>query len=354
MNPLEHHLQYPDLPLPAAGELGRIAEGIGWVRMPLPFALDHINLWLLDDPQDGVDGWTQVDCGIASKDIRAAWQQVLDGPMAAKKLHRVLVTHMHPDHVGLAGMLTRRDGGLLWMTSADYALGRVLSTPGENPDASTGDDGAVAHFRRHGVVDPTTLDLLSDRRDYFTTLVPDMPRRYRRILDGERIRIGGATWEVIVGRGHSPEHASLYCAERGVLISGDMMLPRISTNVSVWAIEPEANPLQLFIDSIERLRDLPADTLVLPSHGRPFRGLHTRIDQLVGHHQERLDEVRQACAAAPQSAADIVPLMFKRKLDTHQLTFAMGEALAHLHLLWYAGALRRQWCDDQVYRFSPA
>jgi glyoxylase-like metal-dependent hydrolase (beta-lactamase superfamily II) len=156
----------------------------------------------------------------------------------------------------------------------------------------------------------------------------------------------------VTGYGHSPEHCALHCDETGLLISGDMVLPRISTNVSVFDIEPEGNPLALYLDSLKRYETMAADTLVLPSHGKPFRGVHTRIGQLRDHHDARLAEVRAACAEKPQSAADIVPLMFKRQLDMHQLTFAMGEALAHLHLLWLAGELKRTHDADGAIRFS--
>jgi glyoxylase-like metal-dependent hydrolase (beta-lactamase superfamily II) len=169
--------------------------------------------------------------------------------------------------------------------------------------------------------------------------------------DGQHIRIGGRAWRVITGFGHSPEHASLHCADLNVLIAGDMVLPRISTNVSVPAVEPEANPVQLYLDSLAKHRHLPDDVLVLPSHGKPFRGLHTRVGQLADHHHARLAEVVTACAT-PQSAADIVPIMFRRPLDSHQLSFALGEALAHLHKLWFDGVLRRETGDDGIIRFQ--
>jgi glyoxylase-like metal-dependent hydrolase (beta-lactamase superfamily II) len=182
-------------------------------------------------------------------------------------------------------------------------------------------------------------------------MVPSVPLAFTRMQDGQSVRIGRHDWRVITGFGHAPEHASLYCADLKLLISGDMVLPRISTNVSVFAVEPESNPVQWYLDSLSKYEDLPADTLVLPSHGKPFRGLHERIRQLRQHHQDRLAEVLQACAQ-PVSAADIVPLMFRRALDAHQLTFAMGEALAHLHKLWFDGLLRREICADGIIRFQ--
>jgi glyoxylase-like metal-dependent hydrolase (beta-lactamase superfamily II) len=166
------------------------------------------------------------------------------------------------------------------------------------------------------------------------------------------VLIGGREWRCISGFGHAPEHMALYCADAGVLISGDMVLPRISTNVSVYPQEPEADALALFLDSIDKFRTLPAATLVLPSHGKPFTGLHTRIDQLQAHHQARLDEVRAACAVAACSAFDVLPVLFKRPLDFHQTTFAMGEAVAHLHRLWFQQQLLRSQDADGVYRFT--
>ena len=183
------------------------------------------------------------------------------------------------------------------------------------------------------------------------THCPAVPTSYRRLMDGSTVRIGGHAWHCIAGFGHAPEHLSLHCPDLGVLISGDMLLPRISTNVSVTDMEPEADSLTLYLRSIDRYRPLPADTLVLPSHGRPFRGMHTRIDQLHAHHDERLADVVAACTAQPQTAASLLPVLFKRKLDLHQTTFAMGESIAHLNALWLAGRLARRLDDDGTYRF---
>jgi glyoxylase-like metal-dependent hydrolase (beta-lactamase superfamily II) len=179
-----------------------------------------------------------------------------------------------------------------------------------------------------------------------------MPGQYRRMQDGDTLTVGGRPWKCISGYGHTPEHISLYCTELGLLIGGDMMLPRISTNVSVYDQEPEANPLRQFLDSIDRFGPLDADTLTLPSHGKPFTGLHRRIQQLHEHHAERLNEVLAACAEQPCSAAEVLPVLFKRALDLHQTTFAMGESIAHLHLLWHDGRLSRRLDDDGIYRFS--
>jgi glyoxylase-like metal-dependent hydrolase (beta-lactamase superfamily II) len=343
MNPLESELVYPLADtLPASGHTLEVAPGVRWLRMGLPFALNHINLWLLEDG----DGWTVVDCGIANEATRAAWEQVFAQELGGRPIRRVIVTHCHPDHVGLSGWLCERWQAPLWMTVGEYGFARMMSAglPGADGPAM------VPHFRRHGLNDPQLLAELDARKKYYPSLVPKVPDHFTRLDERYPVRIGTHAWRVITGTGHSPEHAALYCEALGVLISGDMVLPRISTNTSVFPIEPEMDAVGHFLDSLQKFLPLPQDTLVLPSHGKPFRGLHRRIAQLQAHHAARLDEVRAACAT-PQSAADIVPLMFQRELDAHQLTFAMGEALAHLHRLSDAGELRRIDGDDGVLRF---
>ncbi|WP_413458368.1 MBL fold metallo-hydrolase [Herbaspirillum huttiense] len=351
MNALESQLDYAfGDTLPDTGHTMEVAPGVRWLRMGLPFALNHINLWLLQDeldtPQGRQRGWTVVDCGIATDDTRTAWERIFTEELDGLPILRVLVTHCHPDHVGLADWLCQRWQAPLWMSTGDYAFARVMSAalPGAEGTAST------PHFQRHGLADPETVATLQGRNTYYQDLVPAVPRAYHRMQDGHAVRIGGRDWEIITGFGHSPEHVSLYCAALNVLISGDMVLPRISTNVSVFAIEPESNPVQQYLDSLAKYTHLPADVLVLPSHGKPFRGLHTRIQQLNDHHRERLAEVLEACAT-PQTGVDILPVMFKRPLDTHQLSFALGEAVAHLHKLWYDGAVKRLLGEDGVYRF---
>lgn len=351
MNQLESQLHYPfGAALPATGAALPVAPGLAWLRMPLPFALDHINLWLLDDCFGPArqPGWSVVDCGVADDASRAGWERLFAAGMNGLPLQRVLATHCHPDHIGLADWLCRRAGAPLWMTCGEYGFARMLAA------ALPGLDGAAAlpHFQRHGLA-PDLLEQIRGRKHYYPSLVPAVPPSYTRLHDGQTLAIGAHDWRVITGCGHSPEHAALYCAGLNALIAGDMVLPRISTNVSVFAVEPEANPLQSYLDSLGKFAGLPDDTLVLPAHGKPFRGLHTRIAQLRAHHDERLAEVLRACADW-RSAAEIVPLMFRRALDAHQLGFALGEALAHLHLLLARGAVRRAGGADGVIRFRAA
>jgi glyoxylase-like metal-dependent hydrolase (beta-lactamase superfamily II) len=346
----ELKLEYPlGDNLPATGEVIELAPGVRWLRMPLPFALDHINLWLLRDRgEDGREGWAIVDCGVANDATRAAWEQVFAHHLDGLPVLRVIVTHMHPDHIGNAHWLTERWGCRLWISATDWNAARIAS----QSTTGFGGDGAAAFFGEHGLVDPEALAKVRGRSGYYASMVPAVPRQYRRLLDGQTLRIGANDWRCYAGYGHAPEHISLYCAALGLLISGDMLLPRISTNISVIDIEPEADPLPLFLASIARMRELPEGTLVLPSHGKPFRGLHERVRQLQQHHDQHFVEVIAACRESPCSATDLLPVLFRRKLDLHQTTFAMGEAVAHLHALAGAGKLRGHLDADGIRRFS--
>jgi glyoxylase-like metal-dependent hydrolase (beta-lactamase superfamily II) len=371
-NPLERELHYPlGERVPAPGEVIEIAPGVRWLRMGLPFALDHINLWLLDDGE----GWTIVDCGIANDATKAAWEQVFAHELRGKPVTRVIATHMHPDHIGLAHWLTERWSGdgspgaakaplggqrsgeaassgarqcRLWVSATDYNAARLAS----QSTTGFGGERAAAFFASHGLTDPDAIAKVRGRSNYYASMVPAVPESFRRLMDGDAVSIGGRDWHCIAGYGHAPEHMALHCAATQTLISGDMVLPRISTNVSVHDIEPESNPLTLYLDSLARYEALPAETLVLPSHGKPFTGLHARMRQLRGHHDERLAEVMSACAAKPCHAAELLPVLFKRPLDLHQTTFAMGEAVAHLHTLWHQGQLARSRGEDGVWRFA--
>lgn len=344
-NPLEAQLHYPfGDTLPEPGRTVPVAPGVHWLRMPLPFALDHINLWLLEDG----DGWTIVDCGITSDGTRALWEQIFARALQGRPVTRVIVTHMHPDHVGLAHWLCDRWQCRLWISATDWNAARMAS------QATTGFGGAAAadFFALHGLTDPEAQAQVRARSNYYASMVPDVPRQFRRLMDGMTLAIGGRSWRCIAGHGHAPEHIALACEATQTLISGDMVLPRISTNVSVIDLEPEADPLPLYLRSLQRFGPLPQGTLVLPSHGKPFTGLHRRLAQLQAHHDDRLAEVMHACTEAPHSAADVLPVLFKRTLDLHQTTFAMGEAIAHLHALAGEGRLRPQDGADGVRRWS--
>ena len=346
---LEARLHYPQGDaLPEPGRAREVAPGVKWIRMRLPFALDHINLWLLRDTLDGVEGWTVVDCCIARDEARAQWEEVFANELDGLPVLRVIVTHMHPDHIGLADWLCEKWQVRLWCSATDYHVARLAS----QSTTGFGGERAAAFFASHGMTNPEDLAKIRERTGYYPNLVPSVPLAYRRLMENQTVQIGGRGWRCISGFGHAPEHMALYCDELQTLISGDMVLPRISTNVSVYDMEPEADSLKLFLDSIDKFLPLPPETLVLPSHGKPFTGLHARVQQLHDHHRDRLAEVTDACAQAPCSAMNIIPVLFTRALDLHQMTFAMGEAVAHLHRLWFNGQLQRERGADGVYRFA--
>ena len=333
-------LAYPIAQQPAPGEALEIAPGVRWLRMPLPFELNHINLWLLEEE----DGWTIVDTGLNLDDIKRSWEAVLADHCRAKPVKRIVVTHCHPDHLGLARWLGEKTGAGTWITQGEILNAYAWFHQLPNYDV----DGMVGFFRRHGL-DEARAGLLFNRGPTYRGRVDGLPIEYRRLLETDFLRIGGHDWRVIVGYGHSPEHASLYCAELDVLISGDMLLPRISTNVSAMSSNPDGDPIRLFLDSIARYAALPESTLVLPSHGRPFRGIQARIAELDRHHAGRFEALVAACDT-PKSACELIPTLFNRELDAHQIMFAMGESIAHLNYLEHAGRLRRTQ-DAGVFRF---
>jgi glyoxylase-like metal-dependent hydrolase (beta-lactamase superfamily II) len=322
-------LFYPHETAPATGSTLTVAPGVEWLCMPLPFALNHINLWLLADG----DGYVAVDTGIALDEVKAAWKSTLTG----RHLNRCIVTHFHPDHLGLAGWLEQETGARLWMSQGEYLTAHMIAEAVGSYTVAA----MLTFFRRHGL-DETSIAALAARGNAYRRGVPIIPASYQRLFADQQIQIGAHAWRTIVGYGHAPEHMSLYCAELKLLISGDMLLPRISTNISVLAATPLDNPLKQFLDSIDALRTLPEDTLVLPSHGRPFRGLHARVAQLEAHHAERCEVLLAACATRPHTAAELIGTLFGREIpDPHQTMFAMGEAIAHLNYLQNNGRMRR-------------
>jgi glyoxylase-like metal-dependent hydrolase (beta-lactamase superfamily II) len=315
---------------PDPGEAVEVAPGVIWVRMALPFALDHVNLWLLADG----DGWTLVDTGHGDEATAAAWEALAPAVLGGRPLRRVIVTHHHPDHVGLSSWLAARWGVELWCTRTEWLYARALSLrPLRETRVAT-----RAYYRRLGVPASALSALVECVRSY-----PDavsVPPSFRRIKDGEELVVDGEPWRVLVGGGHAPEHACLHAPGRGLFISGDQVLPSITPNVSIWPPEPGENPLAEFLRTSAALGAIPDATLVLPAHGRPFTGLRRRCDELAAHHHARLDAVAAACAA-PRTAYEVMAVLFDRPLDPHQTTFAIGESLAHLNFLVATGRVRR-------------
>ena len=340
--PLPRLLSYPFADAPPPGGAREVVPGIHWLRMPLPFALDHINLWLLEDK----DGWTQIDSGYGDAATRELWQRHFARTLEGKPLARVVATHYHPDHLGNAAWLEARFDCPVAMPQAEYLTAHAVAFE----HSGYGEEPTRELFRRHGLA-AEHLAALRARGNPYRRGVPELLSSFQRLAPGDEVRIGSHAWCVLPGYGHSPEHASLYCEARGVCISGDMLLPRISTNVSVWPPEPDGDPLRRFLDSLAAFAELPPDTLILPSHGLPFVGAAARVAQLREHHRARLAELEIATATA-RTAAEIVPVLFRRELDLQQRFFAIGEAIAHLNHLWHAGRLARHADRDGTLRFA--
>jgi glyoxylase-like metal-dependent hydrolase (beta-lactamase superfamily II) len=327
------NLDYPFETRPELGATIEIAPGIHWVRMRLPMQLNHINLWLLEDG----DGWTVVDTGIRDETTADAWKQLFAGPMGGRPINRVIVTHLHPDHVGLAGWLVRRFDVRLWMTRTDYLMCRNLC-------ADTGQEApeeGVRFYRAAGFPDEQ-LEQYKTRFGGFGKGVYRLPNGFHRMQEGDRIPIGNRTWEIVVGRGHAPEHACLWCREDGIFISGDQILPRISSNVSLFPTEPDANPLQDWLDSCAKLKGLlPNDLLVLPSHNEPFRGAKLRLQELIDGHEAGMEKVGELCAE-PKRAVDVFSALFRAKITSGNFGMATGESLAHLNCMIARGQIAKE------------
>lgn len=307
-----------------------MADDITWLRMPLPFSLNHINLWLLRD--DG--GWVIVDTGVDSNKSRDVWRNVFSGPMGGDPATHVIATHLHPDHVGCADWLVHQFDVDLWMTREEYMLCRVLVSDTGRPAPEEG----IRFYKAAGFSEEQ-IAVYKANFGMFGRLVRNMPDAYKRMVDGEHLSFAGHEWEVIVGRGHSPEHACLYDAGRNILISGDQILPAISPNVSVWPTEPLANPLNDWFDSLEKLKSrLPEDVLVLPAHGKPFRGVHPRLDALAKEHTDRLETLLDICAE-PLRVVDMFESLYAARIGDNNRIMATGEALAHLHYLCETGEM---------------
>ena len=309
---------------PKPGEPEKIAEGVYWARFPMPMSLDHINLWLLEDE----DGWTVVDTCLNISGARDIWEQLFSGFMGDKPIKRVICTHLHPDHVGLAGWLTQRFDCELWMSREEFLMCRAMA-------ADTGrsaPDVAIRFYKAAGY-NEQQLERYRKKFGNFGRAISPLPDSFRRMVDRETITIGDRYWQGIVGSGHSPEHAALYCPALKLLISGDQVLPRITPNVSVFPTEPEGDPLKEWLRSSARIREiLPDNLLVLPAHEAPFYGLHVRLSQLIETHKRDLNKLFEHLGQ-PRRAVDCFSALFKREIDDGSLGLATGETIAHLNCL---------------------
>ena len=340
-------LRYPFETPPKADEAIEVAPGVMWVRLALPFRLNHVNIYLIADG----DGWAMVDTGIGNEATIAAWTALFEGPLKGFKITKLIVTHAHPDHVGLAGWVVERFGCPLYMSQVEYLQAAYHQHRG-SPERRLAQQ---LFFRRHGMDENITEALLGRGQDYLKR-VSVLPASYHRLSKGDAITIGKRTFKVLTGGGHALDQVMLFCEADGLFLSADQVLSKISPNVSVWAVEPEANSLGDYLASLGDLsRALPDEVLVLPGHGVPFYGVKTRIKQLADHHEERCGMIAEACRPSPKTSAELVPVVFhKHVLDAHQTGFAAGELIAHVNYMLSQGRITSEVGTDGILRFRAA
>jgi glyoxylase-like metal-dependent hydrolase (beta-lactamase superfamily II) len=338
-------LSYPFDNRPNPGELFEVGPGIFWVRMPLPISLNHINLWMLEEQ----DGWTLVDTGMATEDTKALWEEIFSTHLNSKPVKQVIVTHMHFDHLGLAGWLVEKWGATLCMSRTEYLSSRVII----NEIKSDPPEATVAFFRAAGV-EESILDEFKVRFNNRSDFVSPLPSHYKRLTDNQVLQIGSLQWTVIIVEGHSPEHICLHCKSLNIMIAGDQILPRISPNISVRPDEPRANPLHNFLRSCESLKNrLNKDVLILPSHGDPFYGVHLRLQDMINEHKKGLQDLLEFCSQ-PRSVAEVFPILFKSKINIGNMVIAVGEAVANLNYLVSSKELVVDLGSDGIARYKQA
>lgn len=324
-------LKYVSVAAPAPGSSVAIAPGVRWARIPLPMDLNHINVWLVETE----GGCVIVDTGMAVQMGKEAWEAIERETFATQPVRAVFVTHIHPDHSGLAAWLQERYRVPVFMSARTHELLRVMATSEGRPQAGQ----VESYFRLHGLGDATQIQPMFNP-ERFARMTSGLPPVERHIADGDMLRWGGGEWTALQTDGHAEGHLCLSNVAARVLISGDQVLPSISSNISFGFHIADPNPLGSFLDSLQRLRALSPETLVLPSHGVPFYGLQQRVDDLTSHHEEQLAKVAERCRE-PKTAAELLPTMFRRELKGMHLFLAFGEALAHLEYLVHDGRLRR-------------
>lgn len=336
-------LNYSEDVLPDAGQVSELAEGVFRLLMPLPIkGLDHINLWVIRDGSS----WVIMDTGMASNRSKSVWESVFE-TLGIDTVSRVICTHLHPDHIGLAGWLCERFQAPLLMTRDEYLLARVLV-------ADTGQEAPAEgiEFYRAAGLDARELDLYRKRFGGFGRAVYRLPQSFHRMEDNDEILIDNRRWRVIIGRGHSPEHACLWRQDDDFVVAGDQILPRISSNISVWPTEPMGNPLRDWFASCAYLRDLlPEKAFIGPAHGRPFRGAGERLDYLIQSHERALQRLREASQKSLR-AVDAFPILFRKPIDDNNRLLAVGESLAHLNYLCSLGELQRRRDTNNVDIYS--
>ena len=335
-------IHFPHESPPDAGEVIEIADGILWIRLPLPMALDHVNIYALDDG----DGWTIIDAGIDTAKSRAVWENLLAGPLSGKPINRILVTHYHPDHIGLAGWLQDK-GAELWTTRTTWLLGRmlVLDEQAEWPKEA-------ANFYRAAGMDNQLFERRRAARPFnFADVVAPLPLGYRRISEGDIVTAGGRRWQVHIGHGHAPEHATLWSLDDDLVIAGDQIIPGISSNLGVHPTEPDHDPVAEWLASCEHFADLAEDRhFALPGHKLPFTGVPERLKQLIENHHGALDRLLDYLVTPRTGGECFVPL-FKREISEGEYSLALAEAIGHLNHLHQAGKVNRE-TRDGIWHWS--
>lgn len=327
-------LEFPWAAPPAPGEVTEVAKGLFWARMPLPFRLNHVNIWLLEED----DGWTVIDTGCATDQLFEVWETLLSGAMGGLPIRRVISTHGHVDHIGLSGWLVERFDAAFYSTIAEWNWARISHLH----DVPGADAAHYRHLIRHGIDDDGARAIVTNRGRFIDMATP-IPNAIVEIRDGDTIRFGKRDWQVIVTGGHAVEHASFFDAESGILIAGDHILPKISPVVAVYETTPHGDPLADYLSSFPRFDMVPADSLILPSHGMPYRGIHERISQLREHHRTRLETTKGFLHDA-KSAFELSRDMFPHVEGPEGAGFALAETIAHVnHLI-------RQGIVDEVTR----
>jgi glyoxylase-like metal-dependent hydrolase (beta-lactamase superfamily II) len=328
---------------PAYGELTDLLPGLFWVRLPMPAAPNHVNCWLLDNGP----GWTMVDCGLNTDDSFEMWDKLWRGLLRSRPLQNLTLTHAHADHSGLAGFFVKETKCSVRMTLAEWLSG--WKTWHEREEAP--DEHFASFLKRNGAsADDAAGIAEAQRHQKFLGGRP--PREFTRIRDGDVITMGRRDWQVITAGGHSVEHALFFCESEKILIAGDQVLSHMTPSVIAPVAQPEANPMQEYLNALTLLEALPTDTLVLPSHGLPFRGLQARLAQLREHHQARLDDVMSVINGRT-NAFLVAQEIFPRVLYANPRQ-AFGEALAHLNMLASTARLTRDVDGDGVIAFAPA
>ena len=327
-------LRYPWADPPAHGTATEVADGVLWFRLPLPMKLDHVNIYALDDG----DSWTVIDTGFASNKTKEIWRAVMEGPFGGKPVTRAVVTHHHPDHIGLAGWLQTEFGATLLTTRTAWLMGRMLTL-----DVQATPNAETLEFYRSAGMDPETLDKRSKERPFnFADIVAPLPLGYERLQQGQTIKMGGRTWDIHMGNGHAPEHATFWSRDDNLVLSGDQILPSISPNIGVYATEPMADPIGEWLEACERLAPMARDDhLVLGGHKLPFTGLPTRMRQLIENHHGALQRLL-AFIDTPKAAGDCFAPLFKRTIGEGEYGLALVEAVAHLSHLYQTGLASRE------------